>query len=230
MPYRSSSYRRRGRKNYGYRRTARRTFRRRGSRVRRTFRRRRIGNSTVYRFARHYYIQLTAPTNSGTSQYAALAFRLNSIPGISEYQALFEEYKITKINFKFMPRQGYQNQLGQDWGTFNIWNDYDDASTPTDQEFYQKGDAKTINLSTFSRSSFNWSLRPKVLKPVYKTTGGTFGTTSSKSGWISTNAPDVDHFGTKFLWNNLLYPTATVTNPPRINILMKIYMKFRRPI
>lgn len=209
-----------------YRRSKRRYFRKkRVVRRRNTRRFRKLSDSTVYRFCRNLSTNVVGPATTGTVS-TAFTLQLSQIPTRSDFTSLFEEYKITKIVLEFMPRQGFQYAGNVDHGIFHIWNDYDD-STPGDQDVYnQKQDVKHYNISCNSRSKFTHTLFPRVQTPVYRT-GVNFGYIPRKSPWINTENDDVTHYGVKWHWNNVVKPSNDVI--PVIHVIIKVYMKFRRP-
>lgn len=215
-----------------FRRSAKRFYKKKGIRSRRyrktyrkTYRRKRLSDSTVYRFSRTLEYNVDGPQNGGTVAEVVGA-KLSNVPGYTEFVNLFEEYKITKVKFTFMPRQGFQYAGNLDHGTFHIWNDYDDNVNPTNDEWKQKQDVKSYNLSCNSIPKFTHTLLPRYQVPVYRT-GVNFGYSSQKGKWINMVNDDVQYYGTKYVWTNTQLAGPTII--PRLHVYMKIYMKFRRP-
>ena len=124
-----------------------------------------------------------------------------------------------------MPRQGFQYAGNVDHGTFHIWNDYDEATLPGSQEYFQKSDVKHYNLSTSAKSKFYHTCLPRYQVPVYRT-GVNFGYMPKRGGWISTVNNDVIYYGTKYVWKDISYGSG---GPPVIHCNIKVWTKFRRP-
>lgn len=234
MRRRTSTYRRRRTNLFRSRRntTRRSTYKRRRGNVYR--RRRPVGNSTVYRFARLFSLDLVGPPNNTTDVGGQISYALQQVPGYANFTDMFEEYKITKVKFTMRPRAGFNNTNSQDFGCFYIWNDYDDNTVPTaETQFLRKMDGKAINMSASNSPVHTWSCRPKYLKPIFIVPGSvaSFGQSPASGGWISTRTPGLAHFGTKWYWTDQYYggTTPAAADLPRMHVLVKVYMKFRRP-
>lgn len=141
---------------------------------------------------------------------------LTDTPGYAELTALFDQYKLVKVELSLIPlwnttitAVGAGN--GDLGGFVHSVTDYDDnlapaASTAGIQALMQYRSYRAQTL--VSREPLKWSLSPKVASAVFGS--GVFGSYASQSNmWIDAASTTVEHYGLKFIFE-VLNPTAAV--------------------
>lgn len=196
------------------------------TRAGRIVRRRRVGavrrrvrgmQSGTYRFKRTAYYSgyLSGSTTQDIS--GALIGQLSQVPGNSEFIALYDQYKITGIKWKFMPRAN-SAEAGTNQGLIKLFTaiDRNDLNPPTINEILQYSSMKmTPSNRTHSRY-----IKPTIVQFANQTALGS-GYVSTRGGWISTDNPTVAHYGLKFLLQQL--PSGNQS----YDLVVEYYLAFR---
>lgn len=137
-----------------------------------------------------------------TDQHTAITFRLNMLPNYSEFQALYDQYKIKKIKFR-IERPFTNNSL--DGGTagntsttakfIRCVHDYDGGSAlTTEAEYLQYQNIKSY--PSVGVKPINITLYPKIANAIFKNDSfNTYANAAINPQWIDVAAPDVNHFG-----------------------------------
>lgn len=132
-------------------------------------------------------------------------FRLQDTLNFSEFQNLYDRYKIVGVKLKFM----YQYATAQDQQNWNTGSppvvplpiidyayDADDSKIPTSRtEVQQKGYCKTRILT--ANSPWKTYYTPRVDKSVFASSLTNPAYTSEKACWIDCQNADVEHYGFK---------------------------------
>jgi hypothetical protein len=129
----------------------------------------------------------TVPTYSGT------IFALSGLSNYTAYTAVFDEYKIDKIEMWIFNAAGPGNVTATSFGigTWNSAVDYDDGNTPT--SISQVSDKQTnVASSIFAAHYHSWV--PRYAIDAYVGTFTGFGTAR---GWLDCASPTVQHYGVK---------------------------------
>jgi len=123
-----------------------------------------LGN--VYRFVRSAYVTTLSSLAAATS-YFAFSFKLSDLPNYTEFTQLFDEYKISKLQYKFLPGALTQNTLTTiATPTFMYAIDKDDATVPTSLDtLLQYPGVKIRNMDR----GFTVSFVPRVAATFYNT-------------------------------------------------------------
>lgn len=185
-------------------------FMRRRRRYARVPRRPRRGAQQVNKFFRTCAAAATlnltanAPSPGGggwlATGYGLPAIMFNQIAGESEFAALYDQYKILKVYYRFrfdtgpVPAAGFE-PAKYPW--FKIYNDYDDNSTPTDSQIREVTRAKEKRF-TPTRLTHGWTVRPRVAGEVYRSVTST-AYAVRKAPWLDMGIRDVPHYGTKIV-------------------------------
>jgi len=161
-------------------------------------------NNPVARFKRTFYTTTLTPNTASVSgfwQYSTIS--LSDVPNVSEYTALFDQYKINAVKVTWRPR--YDNFAGNDTvdvtlpGTtaqgltrVHIINDPDSTITPsgaysaaTLNSFLENGNVRTYD----GTKPFSVYYRPKITNSL------TTGTNNIRAPWINASSPSVSHRG-----------------------------------
>lgn len=144
----------------------------------------------------------TQVTSTGvTSNYSGgFAFRLSDLPNVSEYAALYDQYKITGIKFKVMPKsdnlaQAANSNTISGFGQIITVIDNDDAIAPTNKDDLLQ--YRTCKVTGPARKHSRYIV-PKMLNTVYRT-GLTSAYNSISCKWLDMSITDVPTYGIK-LW------------------------------
>lgn len=219
-------------RTYGtYKSNSARVYRARIKRVKRTnvrragaYKKSSIGRSlSVHSFTRmsnNFQIQLAAGTsyNSG-----AILFKLDDLVNHTEFTALFDQYKITKVDVMFKLHtnsfQQYATQLVS--GTIalapttfpTLWlvNDKDDSTSLSRSEFQERGKAVRRVLSP--NKIIKWTVRPCILTQLYRTVAST-GYAPKYGQFIDCAQPNVPHYCTKWGLDYDGYTLPAITAGP----------------
>ena len=185
--------------------------------------------------------QLSAPYVLGgtTFQFASysLGFQLASLPGYTDFTQLFDEYKVVKLEYLFMPR--YTSATYGDGTTLTGTNidQAGDIITAIDQDgAFSNG--SMVSMLQYGNCKFHQG--GKMFKVVYKPaaftslqTNPTLGTTANvgklTNQWIAlTGGNSVDFYGLNFAINAIGY------NCPQAGVVYDVYTRatidFRKTI
>lgn len=154
--------------------------------------------------------KLTAGT--GDTSFGA-AYELDDLPNISELSALYDQYKILKVELMFVPSTTTANQQSPYDCTTIIWimNDFDDDSAPADLSSILQS-ARAVPLFLTKDSVAHWSCRPRPSIAGTAAAGGGVAV-PTQSTWMDMGNTATKHFGTKFVARRL-NPTGLDTNNP----------------
>lgn len=159
-------------------------------------------------------------TTPGTAA-TALVYRLNQIGGIGEFQALYDQYKITRvylrISFDVNAVQGVDgvgptsfpvNQAVWAGPEMYIMNDYDDAAVASVDVIRQSARSKMVRF-TPNRSTVRWKCRPRPsIGMQVDDPGIVTSMVPQRAPWLDMSRVDVDHYATKMAFLNF-NPNAT---------------------
>lgn len=147
----------------------------------------------------------TASQTSGgvvTPIAKGFSFQLSDLANVSEYTSLFDQFKITGIKFRVVPKTAMTTQgavtgtiapLG--YGQVVTAIDFDDAANPTSKDqLLEYGSAKYTPSSRVHQRYFS----PKVLNAVWVNLAST-GYSPVKAPWIDQANTNLPHYGIK-LW------------------------------
>lgn len=180
------------RRKYGRRRFKMRRMRRRPRFIKRR-RYRRGWLSKVHTFKR---TNVDTQTFNLTSAQPAYVFQLNEIPNYTEWTALYDQYKISKVVVKLVPRNSQVVSPTANQGNLFSVIDYTDSNSllSADEANEYASVKRTRGFKSHVRV-----LRPRLQVPLYKSGSLSWGY-GSRSGWVNTTNPEVPHFGLKFFW------------------------------
>lgn len=187
----------------------------------------------IHKFKRTALIsQITASKISGvqTNIAGAYQFNLAQLPGVSEFSALFDQYKITGVKISFTPgtTQSVNNILDSNPGSssingsamsFNRFHsaiDYDDSSTPSSEAQLMEYGSHKSSPGNRTHSRF---IRPKILQEVYRSALATSYRPISGQ-YIDMSTTDVPHYGLK-VWCDA--PDSPTNCAITYNVYMTMY-------
>lgn len=136
-----------------------------------------------------------------------LTFRLSKLINVSDFTALYDQYKILKANvyFKWTLSSALTDAQLSNPPTLMYIRDYDDNANLTHPQFHERATVKQLRL--LPNKIVRVGLRPAVLNKTLK--DGTDLTSVSVSPtwnkWLDMGDADTDHYGLKYGIN---YPTG----------------------
>jgi hypothetical protein len=127
----------------------------------------------------------------------ARAFELDELPGYTDFTTLWDQYRITRVDYKIIPRNNVQSLTTTATATtaimptISVWWDPDDASTPT-----LVGESLEVeNVSHYGGYEIiKGSFKPHAAIAAY---GGAFTQFADFDGWCDCTSDDVQWYGLK---------------------------------
>lgn len=129
------------------------------------------------------------------------AFKLNMLDGVNDITALYDQYCIKGIGYRFRLRR-YTDTSGAQLisQTLPIYHrvDLDDAGTPTIGNMRECENLVIDYLSDSNPVSKWYNFSPRVAQAVYAQ-GGLFNgyAMGKKNQWVDNSSPGVEHYGLK---------------------------------
>jgi hypothetical protein len=151
-------------------------------------------NNAIHRFMRTDRLaQLVQHTSAvGTVSSNGYYFSLDQIPSYTEFTALFDQYRIDKIELCFIPVANAVAPTGSTQGQLTTVIDYDDATVlATEAGAFNYESAQVVPV---------WQIHKRVLKPRIAMAGyaGAFSSyVNIGNQWIDSASPSVQHYGLK---------------------------------
>lgn len=194
---------------------------------------RKVLSSHTYNFTRYAVNQGEISIPAGDDGYYPFtkAFQLADVVNYAEFSALFDQFRISKVDIKIQMLNNPDSVLAPN--TVNtyypiIWYvaDYDDLDLPDIVTIKQIQGVKRKIMKPNTELKF--SIRPQWKKIAYATSTGITGSSPS-SGYISVlNANTVPWYGTKFLVDcHSVLPAGA--NPIKFNMEIKYHLSFKNP-
>lgn len=171
----------------------------------------------------------------GALNYGAIAPRLFDIPQHAEYTAMYDQYKITGLKFKFIPLQNTANVARIDAANnsypntqlpylYVVIDNDDNNNITTINDMLQYQNVKYVPCY----KKMNRYIVPTTLGRVFETAVGD-GYTTKRRQWLDCDDTDIPHYGIKWLLSSAT-PTGAA-NPfagaTMYNVFVTYYIKFR---
>jgi len=149
-----------------------------------------------------YYGIISRTVNQATANVVTLA----DLPGYTEFQAVFDAYRIRRLTWHFYPSQGTVSEI--DGGIPHTGGiallttaiDYNDKVAPTtNAELLEYGSCKTLCMNAPRSISYV----PRIQVGASDSSLGIVSSMESGPRWLSTDQPKIEHYGLKwFLESN----------------------------
>ena len=159
----------------------------------------------VQYFKRSVYLPTWNSPASGADRFTVLNFRLNQLPNFTEFQQLYDQYKICGVKVEVIPQFDTTTQTGtgttptaqhimsQNWNVI----DYDDTVTPTSiNDLLQYQNCKRCPSNRVMKRF----LKPKFSDQIFAS--GAFAGYRPVKGFIDCTYDNVEHYGMKFCFGN----------------------------
>ena len=122
-----------------------------------------------------------------------LFFTLSDLPSVAEFTSLFEQYKFEKVVVHMIPFANWTVMDQHATVPLVTAIDFDDGTDPTSEDqLLQYGN----NCITHATQEIHRTIQPKIAAAVYNA-GGIFNGYAIKTSWISSDSPNVQHYGFK---------------------------------
>jgi len=169
------------------------------------------------------YMVMTSSATLGAITYGSVgvSFKVDDMPNIAEYGALYEQYRINKVVMKIIPMAtsvaagaaltGSTTQTGI---IFHYCLDHDDATVPPATEagvnaLRQRTGYRTRNIYQGNGKPLTFSFKPYVMHD----------NEPRKAGWINEGDLTIPHYGVKFI-------AETVSAGTQMDHFFKVETKF----
>jgi len=167
----------------------------------------------VYTFSRSFGIGQI--TTGPTSISGAYSVTLASIPGYTEFTALFDQYRIIQVTIQFSPIN-----VGAVALPIISVIDYDDANVPsTADELRQYQTLRTVTGTQYFERTFT----PRIAMAAYG--NGVFNSfaTQSPSIWLDSASSSIPYYGLKYYW------TGRTGTDAGYDVVASIILQTRNP-
>lgn len=123
---------------------------------------------------------------------ASYSFQINNLPNNTEFLSLFDQYRIVKVQMRFIPYQTVANPTASKSILVTV-ADYDDSSNLTSLgDAYQYPTCRITN----ALGEHIWTIKPRIAKAAYGS--GVFTSYANDAAqWIDSASPTVSHYGIK---------------------------------
>lgn len=139
--------------------------------------------------------QMNSTTNDIHGVYY---FTLNSVPGVSDFTGLYDQYRIMAVKWSLIPRGNASDitpagtAAAQSVGVFSCL-DYDDSTALTGITQYLQYQNHKMTRSHQVHSRY---LKPKINAEILNNT--TIANALNTRGWLDVQAADIPHYGIKY--------------------------------
>lgn len=177
-----------------YRRRARKAYRMRRKRAK--VARGRVGAKAqpVHYFKRTRFYESALVIAPAVNQYQGVAFTLGDLPDVTDFTALYDQYKISKIEVKWLPR-GNSSDVGSSGNISRFFSviDRDDDAVPSSIDQLTQYESLKVTPTTATHArSFKPSMRLETATGL-----GTTANTIVGPKWIDVTNTNVKHYGVK---------------------------------
>lgn len=138
--------------------------------------------------------------NAGIYNFGHFRFKLNDLPGSTDFTNLYERYKITGVKLKFIPVVATESSVGNgnpispialaiNRGAITVASD--------DRTFDQLLENQDVRIMSTMKPFNVYIPYPKFYAPADGVTAA-----QEKGGWLNCKHPEIDHTGFNFAFQN----------------------------
>ncbi len=133
--------------------------------------------------------------SAGGASQAAYTFQLSDLPSYTEFTALFDQYKFSEVEIRFLPVATVSSGLATAVST-QLYStvDFDDGTAGSVSALQQY---ETCQV-TPATQELTVRLAPRVALAAY---AGAFTSYANVSSWLDVGSPSVQHYGFKVACN-----------------------------
>lgn len=133
-------------------------------------------------------------TGSTGSHPITYQFRLNDLPGYTEFTSLFDQYKLCAVKVSFIPNKNvnYISSSGDQfvYGVFHSIIDYDGSAPANENQFLEYENHKMTKAN---------HTHTRYLKPRFLQSADATSFALPRRGWLATNTPQIPHNSISFM-------------------------------
>lgn len=179
-----------------------------------------IGQGPTYRTVRT--VNVGAITAIATDSGVGRLFKLNSLPNVTEFTNLFDQYRIVMVEAEYVfSTHILSSQARYPRIAFAV--DYSDAGNPTSEsDVLQYQNAEAFQFGQV-KHTFKRVFKPRAALAAYQGAFTGYGT-ASPNQWFDTNNAGIEYYGTKEWINN--YNTVLATGAV-INVYHRYHLEFK---
>ncbi|APA62650.1 putative capsid protein [uncultured virus] len=179
----------------------------------------------IYYFKRSVELPVFPMQPTSNPNFFAYSFKLDDVPGVTEFTSLFDQFCLTGVSFKIIPAYNISfisgTSVSSPQGEVYTVIDYTDSYVPTSlddlaqSQTLKRGSSLRINKRYF---------RPRILIPLSATTGGTM--VGPRSMWLTTGpSSDEKHYGIK---GAVTFADPALVPNCKFRISCTYYLKFKQ--
>lgn len=148
----------------------------------------------VQYFKRTRYYPASLTIASGATSYQGVSFTLGDIPDVTDFTALYDQYKILALKVQWLPR-GNSSDVANQGSISRMFSviDRDDDATPSSiDQLCQYESLKVTPTTQVHKRYFKPSIRREIATGL-----GTTGSEVANPQWIDVTNTNVKHYGLK---------------------------------
>lgn len=162
---------------------------------------------------------------TGRYNFGHFRFKLNDLPGNTDFTNLYERYKITGVKLKFIPVTATDTPLANGTNYLSplavAINRGAIIVAADDRTFDQLLENQDVRIFSTMKPFSMYIPYPKFYSPADGIT-----TAQTGGGWLNSKSPAVHHFGLNYAWQNT---TATEANQCAFRIIATYFVKCANP-
>lgn len=159
---------------------------------------------------------------------ASMAFRLNNVPGYTDFTNLYDQYRIDKVKVRFLPLTNSATPIQNGGILPTVFVDvrHDSSTVPANMNALRE--AQGIREYRLDRP-FTVSLRPKWISTVGDPLQTAVIGAAPRTGWIDTGYYAANHFGLGLWFSNLNLASTLDDVYTMVRIDITYYLSMREP-
>lgn len=172
----------------------------------------------------------TINNNSLVEARDAIVFRLSECVEFLKYTAIYDQFRIDKVQVRFIPCMAEMVTKPYDDATsgttsyeiplFTTAIDYDDEATPASRlELAGRSKSRTVKAT----KAITWNFIPRRLVQVYRSTSTTGYKIDTTKDFIDCAQNDIPHYGLKYA-----LATAGPNNAYVYRVVIKYFVSFKQ--
>ncbi len=184
----------------------------------------------IYKFKRHVEMDTVYAGADGADTFQTYYFGLSQLPGYNEFSALFDQYRITKVDLEWLPV--LTNYSANNFTTtatpasLRIFSVIDYNSVPTGSTINAMREYETCRVSQYFKGH-KMSLKPKVVLDM--DSGDNLAQYDSEP-WLSTGGTGIYYYGVKIAVNTSWYSVGSIAPADTLLRCEAVFhLEFRHP-
>lgn len=147
------------------------------------------------------HLYATISSNGTADVTDGFVFRLTDLPGYGEWTSLFDQYKIYKIVIELIPGASNAPSSSSSIQISQLAEAVDTTDETAPATFAAILNYENVRVHcALNGTVVRRTIYPRVAVATY---AGAFTSYHSKTGWIDTASPNVEHYGWKYAFKNL---------------------------